>query len=130
MIGSIGNPVLVDTDQPFAIKNVALIKYFDPSCSDPEFLRFFLLNTANEMKDLAAGGLQPFVSLSFLRNYPIAIPPLAEQRRIVAKVDELMTVCDRLEASLAAGDETRGRLVEAVLYEVLKQDGSRQELAC
>ncbi len=119
MIGSIGNPVIVDTDQPFAIKNVALLKYFDPNCSDPEFLRFFLLNAANEMKALAAGGLQPFVSLSFLRNYPLAIPPLAEQHRIVAKVDELMGLCDRLEASLAAGDETRGRLLEALLHRAI-----------
>ncbi len=119
MIGSIGNPVIVDTDQPFAIKNVALLKYFDPDYSNPRFLRFFLLNAANEMKALAAGGLQPFVSLSFLRNYPLALPPLAEQHRIVAKVDELMAVCDRLEASLAGGEETRGRLVEAVLHEAL-----------
>ncbi len=49
----------------------------------------------------------------------IPLPPLAE-RRIVAKVDELMAVCDRLEASLARGEETRGRLVEAVLREVLE----------
>ncbi len=119
MIGSIGNPVIVDTDRPFAIKNVALLKYFDPDYSNPRFLRFFLLNAANEMKALAAGGLQPFVSLSFLRNYPLALPPLAEQHRIVAKVDELMAVCDRLEASLAGGEETRGRLVEAVLHEAL-----------
>ena len=95
-------------------------KNFDPDYSNPKFLRFFLLNAANEMKALAAGGLQPFVSLGFLRNYPFALPPLAEQRRIVAKVDELMAVCDRLEASLVTGDETRGRLVEAVLYEALE----------
>ena len=119
MIGSIGNPVIVDTDQPFAIKNVALLKYFDPNYSDPEFLRFFLLNAANEMKALAGGGLQPFVSLSFLRNYPLAIPPLAEQHRIVAEVDELMALCDRLEASLVAGDETRGRLLEALLHRAI-----------
>ena len=50
---------------------------------------------------------------------PLAIPPLAEQRRIVAKVDELMAVSDRLEVGLARGEETRGRLVEAVLCETL-----------
>ena len=54
-----------------------------------------------------------------LASYLFPLPPLAEQRRIVAKVDELMAVCDRLEAGLAAGEETRGRLVEAVLREAL-----------
>ena len=50
---------------------------------------------------------------------PFPLPPLAEQHRIVAKVDELMVVCDRLEVSLATDDDTRGRLVEALLHETL-----------
>ena len=40
-------------------------------------------------------------------------PPLAEQHRIVAKVDELMDLCDRLEASLTAGEDARSRLLDA-----------------
>ena len=71
------------------------------------------------MKARAAGGLQPFVSLGFLRGYPAALPPLAEQHRIVAKVDELMALCDRLEARLTAGDDTRRRLLDALLHEAL-----------
>ena len=51
---------------------------------------------------------------------PVALPPFAEQLRIVAKVDELMALCDRLEASLTTGDETRGRLLESVLHEALE----------
>ena len=37
MIGSIGNPVIVDTNRPFSIKNVALFKYFDADCSCSDF---------------------------------------------------------------------------------------------
>ncbi len=60
---------------------------------------------------------------------PFPLPPLAEQHRIVAKVDELMAVCDRLEASLARGEETRGRLVEALLFDALKAGAGHRELA-
>jgi len=120
MIGSIGNPVIVDTDRLFSIKNVALFKYYDRALSNPGFLRYFLQYAANRMKDVATGGLQPFVSLGFLRAYPIALPPLAEQRRIVAKVDELMALCDQLEASLTGSAAIRRRLLDALLAEALE----------
>ncbi len=47
------------------------------------------------------------------------IPPLAEQHRIVAKVNELMAVCDRLESQLATDRSESRRLLEAVLHEAL-----------
>jgi type I restriction enzyme S subunit len=55
-----------------------------------------------------------------LESYLFPLPPLPEQHRIVAKVDELMTLCDRLEASLSAADETRRLLLEALLAEALE----------
>jgi len=45
----------------------------------------------------------------------IALPPLAEQHRIVAKVDELMALCDRLEARQADADSAHAQLVQALL---------------
>jgi type I restriction enzyme, S subunit len=51
---------------------------------------------------------------------PIPVPPLAEQHRIVAKVDQLMAVCDQLEATLASAQDGRGRLLEALLHEALE----------
>ena len=47
------------------------------------------------------------------------LPPLAEQRRIVARVDELMALCDRLEASLASAAGASLGLLEAVLRDAL-----------
>ena len=49
----------------------------------------------------------------------IVLPPFSEQQRIVAKVNELMAVCDRLESSLAGADITRNKLLESVLHEAL-----------
>ena len=119
MIGSIGNPVVVDTDRPFSIKNVALLKYYDRALSDPGYLCLFLQYAADEMRQLAAGGLQPFVSLGFLRSYPVALPPLSEQHRIVAKVSQLMALCEQLEASLDATAASRRHLLDALIAEVL-----------
>lgn len=62
---------------------------------------------------------QANVSGSALKNMLIPLPPLAEQHRIVAKVNAFMALCDRLEAALASTDTTRTRLLEALLHEAL-----------
>ena len=61
---------------------------------------------------------QKRVPAEYFANSPFPLPPLAEQHRIVAKVDELMVLCERLEASLATSDNTR-RLLDALLHEAL-----------
>jgi len=61
----------------------------------------------------------PKINQSTLISLPIPLPPLVEQHRIVAKVDELMALCDRLEASLATADSSRRRLLDALLHEAL-----------
>ena len=58
-----------------------------------------------------------------LKKMPLPIPPLAEQHRIVAKVDELMALCDQLEAQLTATEADSRRLLEAVLHEALTLGG-------
>jgi type I restriction enzyme S subunit len=59
-------------------------------------------------------------------DFLIPIPPLAEQHRIVTKVDALMVLCDRLEASLAATAATRRRLLDALLAEALAPAEDRE----
>ena len=55
-------------------------------------------------------------------NLPIPLPPLAEQRRIVAKVDQLMALVDQLELQLAASRSTAENLMEAVVAELTTQN--------
>jgi type I restriction enzyme S subunit len=61
-----------------------------------------------------------------LRASYLPLPPFAEQRRIVAKVDALMALCDRLEASLDAVATTRRRLLDALLAEALAPVKARE----
>jgi type I restriction enzyme S subunit len=53
-----------------------------------------------------------------LAAYPVPIPPLAEQRRIVAKVQQLMSLVDELEAQLTASRATAANLLSAIVAEL------------
>ena len=52
-----------------------------------------------------------------IRLFLIPLPPLNEQHRIVAKVDELMRLCDALETQVKDGEKYAGLLLDAVLRE-------------
>ncbi len=97
MIGSIGNPVIVDCSENFSIKNVALFKFYSTDKPIGRYLHYFLKQAQKSMIANSSGAVQSFVSLGFLRNYLFPLSPLAEQHRIVAKIDELMARCDELE---------------------------------
>ena len=61
---------------------------------------------------------QPNISLTDARGFPVPVPPLAEQRRIVAKVDQLMALVDRLETQLAASRAAAEQLLSALVAEL------------
>jgi len=96
MIGSIGNPVIVNKDREFCVKNVALFKNYDKSKMCIEYVYWFLYREQYIMKKVASGGVQSFISLKVFRNYLFPLPPFEEQKRIVAKIEELLPYCDQL----------------------------------
>lgn len=99
--------------------------------------RFFLLvnNSAAFARAYyaeRASGVSPSmknVTRQVILGLPMPLPPLAEQHRIVAKVDELMALCDRLEASLQRADKHRRRLLEALVYQALEPAATLEEQA-
>ena len=115
MIGSIGNPVVVDTANEFSIKNVALFKYYDKRLTDNVFLHNYLVYAQKHMKDISSGAVQSFVSLGFLRNFLFPLPPLPEQKRIVAKIDQLMALCDKLETERTERSDKRLKIHTAAM---------------
>ncbi len=64
----------------------------------------------------------PKINQMELNAIAVPVPSLAEQRRIVAKVDELMVLVDQLETQLAHSHDTAVKLMEAVVAELTTQD--------
>lgn len=65
------------------------------------------------------GSAQPNLSAGNVMLYAFPLPPLAEQHRIVAKVDELMALCDALKARIAAAQSTQLQLADAIVEQAV-----------
>ena len=120
MIGTVGNPVIIGDDTDFAIKNLALFKNTFNLNSD--YLNSWLQLYQKTILEQSSGGVQKFVSLKYLRALPVPLPPLAEQERIVDKIDMLETKINeyalRYEKKQLLDSELKPKLRESILYEI------------
>lgn len=102
-----------------AVALIRLIKSVPNLCV--EFLLHYL-NSPPAIQFMTASQVvtaQPNISLTNAREFPVPVPPLTEQHRIVAKVEELMAMCDQLESQLTTAQTESRRLLESVLHEAL-----------
>ena len=78
----------------------------------------------NEFEKIKIGGRTHTnkLNLSDLHAIPFPLPPLAEQHRIVEKIEELMTLCDQLEEQINTRRTDSQKLLESVLHEILQTD--------
>ncbi len=97
MIGTIGNPAMVSDGRLISVKNVALFKFsYSDKLSNRYMINFFDY-AQEDMKKRPSGGLQPFVSLNYLRQYLVPVPPVDEQLRIVALVDNAIRIIQQVD---------------------------------
>jgi type I restriction enzyme S subunit len=83
------------------------------------FVALAMQTFAPDIDAKAPGTTFKEVSGKIVAGVSFPLPPLAEQHRIVVKVDALMALCDRLEAALTAREAIRARLLDALLHEAL-----------
>ena len=101
----------------FALLNqrVGRIVFFSPLLIDPLYIQFYMeILRANILKK-AYGMAQPNISTAEIAEFYISLPPLSEQHRIVARIEELFTQLDAGVASLLKAQAQLKRYRQAVL---------------
>lgn len=126
---SIGRTAIYDLDELANINQaVCLIRMFAENLCSLFFLQFFNSNICTGyMFDKQVDNARANLSMGNIARFIIPIPPLAEQFRIVSKVNELMALCDQLEQQTLTSIDAHATLVETLL-ETLTNSADAAEL--
>ena len=115
MSGSIGKLAFNTTEDTFLLNQ--RVGKVEPHTLDKMFMFYFLKTIELHYLSISAGSAIKNLSTEQILN-TLTPCPLAEQHRIVAKVDELMALCDELEAKQTAKAQTKEALNGAALHHV------------
>ncbi|RSN98616.1 restriction endonuclease subunit S [Acinetobacter pittii] len=115
IVGTIGRSAVVPQEAPKFVlqRSVAVIQ----TGINPYYLSLYFHSPLciNYFLEHGKGTAQKGIYLNKLSDLPLALPPLEEQQRIVAKVEELMQLCDQLEQQQSLSTEAHDQLVDTLL---------------
>ena len=121
-VGTTGVPAIVDTTEPFSLfVSVALLK-FDCKCIDVEFLYYMLMSPlvqAQATENTRGVGNKNWV-LDAIASTMVVLPPLVEQKRIVAKIEELLPYVDRYAAAYEKLEQFNAKFPEDMKKSILQ----------
>lgn len=121
-VGTTGVPAIVDTTEPFSLfVSVALLK-FDCKCIDIEFLYYMLMSPlvqAQATENTRGVGNKNWV-LDAIASTMVVLPPLVEQKRIVAKIEELLPLVDRYAVSYEKLEQFNAKFPEDMKKSILQ----------
>jgi type I restriction enzyme S subunit len=116
----LGNVALIDICEDFALAQRSICFQMHEPLMAP-FLVYLIMsnNFQMQLKDKATGMTASGIKASKLKEIPVPLPPLKEQFRIVAKIDELMLLCDILKKGISESQTTQLHLADAMAEKAL-----------
>jgi type I restriction enzyme S subunit len=119
----LGKIAIIPKDLPACNFNQAAV-LIRPLMKEMNQYIFWYLNELSEIKAIETKGVagQDNISVTQAHNMRVPLPPLAEQNRIVQKLDELIQYCNDLEASIKQSESQNEKLLQQVLREALRKE--------
>jgi len=112
-----GQTALLEIDATTNQNVAALV--FNEANVFPEYVWIWAQSKYSSHREDGHGGAQPALNGKKVRSFRFSLPPIAEQHRIVARVGELMPLCDQLLESLQQAQQTQIYLTDAVVENAL-----------
>lgn len=116
-VGTIGIPYCVKENDRFYYKDASVLIFKNYALDDISYLLKYLVSPlwVTTIHKESMGTTVHTLTIARASETLCPLPPLAEQQRIAAKVDELMALCDRLDAQQADAESAHAQLVQALL---------------
>lgn len=119
---TIGKTALVEeselTSKTTFQKSVAVIKVLK-HLTNMKFVEYFMINETPKLLKTSKGSAINNLLLGDMKNVVFPMPPLAEQNRIVKKLNELIEYCNDLESSIKQSEMQNKKLLQLILREAL-----------
>ena len=121
--GRLGIAGLIDTDKPVCLgQRVMMLRFLDEG-SAKYSLRFLNApNTYNDIVGKTIGSASPHVNVRDIITHVLPVPPLTEQKAIVAKIEKLFSICNQLETQITRNQIHAEQLMKAVLKEAFSKN--------
>jgi type I restriction enzyme S subunit len=121
LVGTIGRVLVLSENCKLGIINPRLVKISLFKEIDRSYFKVIFASPLlrNEMADRSHGGTMNILNLGLLRALALPLPPIEEQHRIVAKVDELMVICDALKTRINEAQRIQIHVADTVVNQAL-----------
>ena len=112
----LGNVARIDLEEEFALAQRAIcFQWHKPEISDFMLLQLMAKPFQEKLVQNASGMTATGIKASVLKEIPVVLPPIPEQRRIVKKANDLIDLCDQLKARLNQASNIRRKMANAVV---------------
>lgn len=100
--------------------NQAICGFFENQFYVTKYLFYYLMAFRSKIVEDSWGQAQPNISQTYLKNFTFALPPLAEQKRIVAEIEKQFAKTEELKEYITANQEATEQLLKALLQEAFE----------
>ncbi len=107
--------------------NQAVCGFFENEFYETKYLFYYLRAFRNKIIEDSWGQAQPNISQTYLKNFPLALPPLSEQKRIVVEIEKQFAKTKQLKEHIIANQQATEQLLKALLHQAFEVEEMVEE---